>query len=63
MRAKRVDIAIGDQMDAAPATAVAAVGPAARNVFLAAKGRGAVAAVAGQYLDRRFVDEFHGFLM
>ena len=59
---QRVDIAIGDRVDAAAATAVAAVGSAARNVFLAAKGGGAVAAVAGQYFDRRFVDEFHGFL-
>ena len=57
---QRVDVAVGDRVDAAAAAAVAAVGSAARNVFLAAERGDAVAAVAGDDLDRRFVEEFHG---
>ena len=56
---QRVDVAIGDGVDAAAASAVAAVGPAARDVLLAAERCDAVAAVAGDDLDRRFVEEFH----
>ena len=56
---QRVDVAIGDGPDAAAAAAVAAVGAAARDVLLAAKRRGAVAAVAGDDFDHRFIDEFH----
>ena len=56
---QRVDVAIGDGEDAAAAAAVAAVGSAARHVLLAPERRGAVAAVAGDHLDVRFVDEFH----
>ncbi len=56
---ERVDVAIGDGKDAAAAPAVAAVRSAARHVFLASKRRGAVAAVAGDHFDIRFIDEFH----
>src|SRR6185369_10874184 len=55
-----IDVAIRDRDDAAAAAAVAAVGPAARNVLLAAEGRRAVAAVAGDDVDVDFVDESHG---
>src|SRR5207247_2526828 len=57
---QRVDVAVGARPDAAAAPAVAAVGAAARHVFLAAKRRRAIAALAGVDLDLRFVDEFHG---
>ncbi len=48
---QRVDVAVGDRIDAAAAAAVAAVGAAARHIFLAAKRDRAVAAVAGDDLD------------
>ncbi len=48
---QRVDVAVGDRVDAAAAAAVAAVGAAARHVFLAPERRRAVAAVAGDDLD------------
>jgi hypothetical protein len=38
---------------------VIAVRTAARHILLAAKRRGAVAAIAGDHLDPRFVDELH----
>src|SRR5437667_295294 len=57
---ERVDVAVGARPDAAAAAAVAAVRAAIADVFLAAEGRGAVAALAGVHLDLRFVDEFHG---
>ena len=60
---QRVDVAVGHRTDAAAAAAVAAVGAAARHVLLAAERRGAVAAVAGEDLDGRFVDELHGVLL
>ena len=56
---QRVDVAVGPRPDAAAAAAVAAVGPAVPDVLLAAKVRGAVAALAGVHLDLRFVDELH----
>ena len=56
---QRVDVAVGDGIDAAAAAAVAAVGPAARDVLLAPERGDAVAAVAGDDLDRRFVEELH----
>ncbi len=56
---QRIDVAVGQRIDAAAAPAVAAVGPAARNVLLAAERDRAVAAVAGDHLDQRFVEEFH----
>ena len=59
---QRVDVAIGDCVDAAAAAAVAAVGTAARDVFLAPERRDAVAAVAGDDFDQRFVEEFHAVL-
>src|SRR5690606_40387443 len=56
---QRVDVAIGDRVDAAAASAVAAVGAAARHVLLPPETDGAVAALAGVHFDTRFVDEFH----
>ena len=58
---QRVDVAVGDGKDAAAAAAVAAVGSAARYIFFASKRRDAVAAVAGDHVDERFVDELHGW--
>ena len=57
---QRVDVAIGDGVDAAAAAAVAPVGPAVRHVLLAPEARRPLAAVAGDDFDLRFVDEFHG---
>ena len=57
---QRVDVAIGHGEDAAAATAVAAVGAAARHVLLAAERCRTVAAVAGDDVDVDFVDESHG---
>src|SRR5690606_10320778 len=54
-----VDALVGLQPDAAAIAAIAAVGTAARHVFLAAEAHRAVAAVAGNDLDHRFVYEFH----
>jgi hypothetical protein len=56
---ERVDVAIGDGEYAAAAPAVTAVGASTRDVFLAPERRGAVAAIAGNYLDVCFIDEFH----
>ena len=56
---QRVDVAVGDRVDAAAAAAVAAVGPAARDELLAPEARAAVPAVAGVDFDHGFVDEFH----
>ena len=56
---QRVDVAVGDGIDAAAASAVAAVGSAARHEFLAPEAGDAVAAFAGVDFDYCFVDEFH----
>src|SRR5450755_2563935 len=56
---QRIDVAVGNRPDAAAASPVAAVRAAARNVFLAAKRNRAVAAVARDHFDVRFVDELH----
>ena len=56
---QRVDVAVGDEQDAAAPAAVTAVGSAARDEFFAAERGRAVAAVAGDDLDARFVDELH----
>ena len=56
---QRVEIAVGNRIDAAAATAVAAIRSALRNEFLAAERGDAVAAVAGNNLDLGFVEEFH----
>src|SRR4030095_8141805 len=57
---QRVDVAIGDGPDAAAGTAVAPIGPAARDVFFASKRCRAVAAAAGNDVDDRLVEKFHG---
>src|SRR5581483_228560 len=46
-----------DQYDVAAAAAVAAAGAAFRNVFFAAKGQTAVAAITGLHQNSCFVDE------
>src|SRR5439155_20234714 len=56
---QRIDVAIGDCVDAAAASAVAAVGPAPGHVLLTSKRDRAIAAVPGDHLDDGFVDEFH----
>jgi len=56
---QRIEVAIGDDIDAAAATTVAAVGAAFGFVFLASERDDAVAAVAGGNVDFGFVDEFH----
>jgi hypothetical protein len=57
-----VEVAVGNGPDAGALAAVAAVRPTQGNVFLAAKRGAAVAAVAGENFDARFVKEFHEFL-
>jgi hypothetical protein len=56
---ERVEVAVGDGVDAAAAAAVAARRAALRHVFLAPEGGRAIAAVAGNDLDLGFVEEFH----
>src|SRR5206468_2131630 len=57
---QRVDVAVGARPYAAAAAAIAAVGAAARHGSLAPERSGAIAALAGVYLNLRFVDELHG---
>ena len=57
---QRIDVSVGDRVDAAAAAAVPAIRPSARHVLFAPEAHDAVAAVAGVDLDARFVDEFHG---
>jgi hypothetical protein len=57
---QRVDVAIRDRVDAAAAAAVAAVGSSARDVLFPAERRDAVAAIAADDFDDRFVEKFHG---
>jgi len=54
---KCVFVTIGDQIDVAAITAVATAGTATRHKFLAAKGDGAMPAVARFYCDFGFVNE------
>ncbi len=54
-----IDVAVGNGPDAAAAAAVAAVGTAAGHELLPAEARSAVAAIAGDHLDHRLVEEFH----
>src|SRR5690606_4339198 len=56
---ERVQSFACDEVDAAARAAVAAVGPAARNVLLAPETDRAVAASAGLDTDVGFVDELH----
>ena len=55
-----VDARLGHHDDAAAVAAVAAVGPAARHVLLAAEAHAAVAAAAGFDFDGDAIDE-HGW--
>ena len=52
-----VQVGAGDQMDGAPVTAVAAVGPPAGGRLLAAKAQAPTPAVTGGHADVDFVDE------
>jgi len=52
-------VEVGFEVDAAAVAAVAARGTAARNVFFAAEGHAAVAAVAGLHEDLGFINK-HG---
>src|SRR5439155_8249742 len=56
---ERVEVRIGHHVDAPAAATVAAVGAAARHELLAPERRRAVAALAGDHLDARFVEELH----
>jgi hypothetical protein len=56
---KRIDPLVADEPDVAAVATVAAIGPTARYIFLAAKTDAARPAVAGLYLDDGFVYEFH----
>ncbi len=57
---QRVDIAVGDGVNAAPAAAVTAIGSSAWHEFFAAKAGDAIAAFTCVDLDPCFIDEFHG---
>ncbi len=50
-------VRIGFHVDAAAASAIAAGGPATRNIFLAAKSHAAVPAVAGLHKYLGFINE------
>ena len=54
---QRVVVRIGFEMDAAAIPTVSARGPAARNVFLAAKRHAPVAAVPGLHVNSGFVNK------
>src|SRR5690606_34424675 len=56
---QRIDVAVGDRINAAAPAAVTAVGTALGNEFFAAKARRTVAAFAGNDLYGCFVDELH----
>src|SRR5262249_51007244 len=55
---ERIDVLVGNRVDAAAAATVTAVGTAARHVFLAPEARATVATLAGVDFDDRFVDKF-----
>ena len=59
-RGEPIDARLGDHDDAAAVAAVAAVGPAARHVLLAAEAHAAVAAAAGFDFDGDAIDEHGG---
>jgi len=59
---QRVQVAVGERIEAAAAPAVAAVGAAARDVLFAPKAGHAIAALAGMDFDGGFVYEFHLWL-
>ena len=54
---QRGHVIVHGKDDAPSAAAVSAVGPAGRNVFLAVKGHGAVAAAAGADRDPGFINK------
>jgi hypothetical protein len=56
---ERIGAIVDTQQDAATVTAIAAVGTALGNEFLAAKADGALAAVAGFDANDGLVNEFH----
>ncbi len=58
---QRVDVAVGNSNNAAAPAAVAAVRPAFRNEFFAAKARRPIAAFAGNDFNGGFVNEFHKY--
>ena len=56
---QRVQVIGGDEHDVAPLAAIAAVGPAELEVFLAPERDHAVPAVTGAEVDLGLVEEFH----
>src|SRR5690606_8933225 len=60
---ERIDVAVGNCINATATATVAAVGAALGNALFAAKARRAIAAFAGNDFDGCFVDELHeGYL-
>ena len=59
-RSEAIDTGFGQEDHAAAVAAVAAVGAAARNEFLAAKAEAAVASFAGRHLNFHSIDEHGG---
>src|SRR5690606_15367486 len=57
---QRINIAVGDHVDACAAPAVATIRAAARNILFAAKTGSAIAALAGNDFNDGFVYKFHG---
>jgi hypothetical protein len=58
-RLKIAELGIDHEENVAAAAPVTTVGPAARNVFLAAKGDTTIPAVSGRHVDLCFIEE-HG---
>ena len=55
-----VDVAIGHDIDVTASPAIAAVGAAEGDEFLATEADATAAAVAGGHIDGGFINEFHG---
>ena len=56
---QRVEAVLANGDNVAAATAVAAVGTAEGDIFLAPERGAAIAAVAAFYVNFRFIEEFH----
>ena len=54
-----VEAGLGHQINTAAASAIAAIGAAKRNKFLAAKAHRAVATIAGRHMNAYFINKFH----
>jgi hypothetical protein len=54
-----IDIAVGQSKHRTAATSITTIGPAKGNIFFASERHNAVAAIAGDNFNARFVDELH----